>query len=606
MTTALPRARTGAAAPGPEFALLQAVGRVAAGGLALLDERHRVVWLSPGAASLFGEPASELLGRPWPWELTPLDDTPPDHPAPTEPGDAADLPGGAPTDLPSQALTHLDGQTLANLPGRALTDPDGQTLADLPGQTLADSPGQALADVLGGREPGPHDAWVSLDGSGTRRVVQYRAAWVRVDGARRVVVSITDLTESRRQQRRLAAVARAASSVADAGQLSATLDALARAVFESTGLAAVQILTLHGEERELRMMGEAGFFDIDGFSEKLAECRRRGAELKMLEAAVRCEPIVVLHRKPDIMADPAWVPLHGIMGAVDWDSFVSMPLSARDSCVGVLNAFFTPGEDPGPAELEFLTAIADQAAMAVDYAGLLAASRDEARREERQRLARDLHDSVVQRVFSMRMQSTALRARINQRAPESAGDLGPIADELITLSRTALADLRDLIFELRPAELVDAGLLEVLRMHVRSTEARTGMRIRIGLPESLEGVPTEAQEDLYRIVQEALNNVVKHARAETAWVRLRVTGPAGEGLELDVRDDGCGDGRRGNHTLGLGLVSMKERAQRWGGSLQAGRLPNGGFQVRAVFPRLLAGAEPGAGDREQRSRLDRP
>ncbi|MEO3928537.1 sensor histidine kinase [Micromonosporaceae bacterium B7E4] len=573
MTTAFPRARTGPAAPGPELALLQAVGRVAAGGLALLDDRHRVVWLSPGAASLFGEPASALLGRPWPWELAPLDDAPPRRPAPTEYKDDADL--------PTQALVD-------------------------PGQGLADRPGQGLVDVLAGRDPGPHDAWVSLDGSGVRRVVRYRAAWVQVDGARRVVVSITDLTETRRQQRRLAAVARAASSVADAGQLSATLDALAGAVFESTGLAAVQILTLHGEERELRMMGEAGFFDIEGFSEKLAECRRRGAELKMLEAAVRCEPVVVLHRKPDIMSDPAWEPLHEIMGAVDWDSFVSMPLSARDSCVGVLNAFFTPGEDPGPAELEFLAAIADQAAMAVDYAGLLAASRDEVRREERQRLARDLHDSVVQRVFSMRMQSTALRARINQRAPEFAGDLGPIADELITLSRTALADLRDLIFELRPAELVDAGLLEVLRMHVRSTEARTGMRIRIALPESLEGVPTEAQEDLYRIVQEALNNVVKHARAETAWVRLRVTGPTGEGLELDVRDDGCGDGRRGNHTLGLGLVSMKERAQRWGGSLQAGRLPSGGFRVRAAFPRLLAGAEPGAGDREQRSRLDRP
>lgn len=540
MTTTSPPEGTAAVVVGQEFALLQAIGQVASGGLAVLDERHRVLWLNPAAADMFGESASALRGRPWPWQLSTIEDSTP----------------GRPERMPC-------------------------------------------------REPGPDDAAVSLDGPGGRRLLQYRAAWVDVGGARRVVVSITDVTEARRQQRRLAAVARAASSVADAGRLSATLDVLARAVFESTGLAAVQILTLHGEERELRMMGEAGFFDVENFSEKLAECRRRGAELKMLEAAVRCAPIVVLHRKPDIMRDPAWEPLHGIMGAVDWDSFVSMPLSARDLCVGVLNAFFTPGDDPGPAELEFLAAIADQAAMAVDYAGLLAASRDEVRREERQRLARDLHDSVVQRVFSMRMQSSALRARINQGAPAVVTDLGPIADELITLSKTALADLRDLIFELRPAELVDVGLLELLRVHVISTEARTGMRIMIEVPDSLEEVPAEAQEDLYRIVQEALHNVVKHAQASTAWVRLQVTGPLHDRLDIEVRDDGSGDGRHGNQTLGLGLVSMKERAERWGGSLEAGRLPSGGFQVRAVFPRLLAAGAPGAVHHDPRSRFER-
>lgn len=233
MTTTSPAEGTAAVVAGQEFALLQAIGQVASGGLAVLDERHRVRWLNPTAAEMFGEAASTLLDRPWPWQLTTIED---------------------------------------GNPGR----PEGV----------------------------PDDASVSLDGPGGRRLLQYRAAWVDLGGARRVVVSITDVTQARRQQRRLAAVARAASSVADAGRLSATLDALARAVFESTGLAAVQILTLHGEERELRMMGEAGFFDVENFSEKLAECRRRGAELKMLEAAVRCAPIVVLHRKPDIMRGP--------------------------------------------------------------------------------------------------------------------------------------------------------------------------------------------------------------------------------------------------------------------------------------------------------------
>jgi signal transduction histidine kinase len=233
--------------------------------------------------------------------------------------------------------------------------------------------------------------------------------------------------------------------------------------------------------------------------------------------------------------------------------------------------------------------VADQAALAVDYAGLLAASRDEARRAERQRLARDLHDSVVQRVFSMRMQSTALRARIGQSAPEVAADLGPIADELLALSRTALADLRDLIFELRPAELSDAGLLEVLRGHAAATEARTGMRILIEAPPSLADLPTQAQEDLYRIVQEALQNVVKHAEATTAWVRFEITGPDRDGLRIEVQDDGRGGGHAPGAGLGMGMVTMKQRAARWGGTLDAGPLPEGGFRVRAAFPGLLNG-----------------
>lgn len=439
--------------------------------------------------------------------------------------------------------------------------------------------------------PWPYDVvagatWQPLERP--RQVLRYRAARLALDGVPHLLVAISDVAGTTRQQRRLSAIARAASSVAETGQLSATLDALARAVFESTGLAAVQILTLDGEGGGLRMMGHAGFFDIAGFGERLEDCRRRGAAFKMHEAAETCRPVVVPHRKPHIMNDPAWEPLHGIMGAVDWDSFVSMPLVAREVCVGVLNAFFAPGEDPGPAELEFLAAVADQAALAVDYAGLLAASRDEARREERQRLARDLHDSVVQRVFSMRMQSTALRARIGQSQPEVAADLGPIADELLGLSRTALADLRDLIFELRPAELADAGLLEVLRVHAASTEARTGMRIVVDAPATMAEVPTQAQEDLYRIVQEALQNVVKHAEAGMAWVRLRLTGRAGDGLEIEVGDDGCGTGRAGAG-LGMGIVSMTERAARWGGVLSAGPRPGGGFLVRAAFPGIMRG-----------------
>lgn len=385
---------------------------------------------------------------------------------------------------------------------------------------------------------------------------------------------VTGSDEARRGQRRLAAIARAASSVADAGSLSVTLDVVAREVVQATHISAVQILRV--EDGRMRVVGKAGFTDAEDFTERLEECRRLGARMLYVEAFRTGRRIVVPHRKAAVLADPAWAPLHAIMGAPDWDAFVAVPLVVRGQTVGVLNAYYSPGETPGPDTLEFLDAMADQAAMAVDSADLLARSRHDAQVEERARLARELHDSVVQQVFSMRMQAKALRAQVANGTGGNPERVRAVADELLELAQNALVDLRSLVLHLHPTELAGRGLVAAVRTHADSVRAASGLDIDV-VADELPELPPELQEDLYRIVQEALHNVIKHARATRATVRIRsaCTGRSGD-LVVEVTDDGRGlAGRDRERADRIGLLSMRERAERWEGTMEIGNVDRG-------------------------------
>ncbi|WP_246170729.1 GAF domain-containing sensor histidine kinase [Pseudonocardia hierapolitana] len=395
--------------------------------------------------------------------------------------------------------------------------------------------------------------------------------------------------DARRGQRRLAAIARAASSVADTASLSVTLDVVANEVVQAEHIAAVQILQVEGGT--MRVVGKAGFTDADDFTDRLEDCRRLGARLMFVEAFQTCRPIVVPHRKAAVMADPHWAPLHRIMGAPEWDAFAAVPLVVRGRAVGVLNAFYKPGEPPGTAALEFLEAMADQAATAVDSADLLSRSRHDAQLAERARLARELHDSVVQQVFSMRMQAKALQAQVAPGRTIRPERVQSVADELLELAQTALADLRGLVLQLHPVELVERGLAGAVRSHAESVRGTSGLDVdvEVDLSADVGDLPVELQEDLYRVVQEALHNVVKHAGASRASVHISTSGPPDRVL-VEITDDGSGltsQVRAG----ALGLVSMRERAERWGGSIEVastdGRSTDGrgrGCRVRVCVP----------------------
>ena len=181
----------------------------------------------------------------------------------------------------------------------------------------------------------------------------------------------------------------------------------------------------------------------------------------------------------------------------------------------------------------------------------LAASR------ERAHLAQELHDSVTQALFSMTITAGAARMLLERHAP----GVGAKLDELSALSRDALAEMRSLIFELRPGSLAEEGFRPALQKHVAAVQGRTGLIIRLDVAPDLPRLSPSAEDALYRIAQEALHNVVKHARAHEVGIWI---GNTTAGARMEIRDDGAGFDPRARSD-GLGLVGMMARAERLGG-----------------------------------------
>jgi signal transduction histidine kinase len=200
---------------------------------------------------------------------------------------------------------------------------------------------------------------------------------------------------------------------------------------------------------------------------------------------------------------------------------------------------------------------------------------------ERQRIARDLHDSVSQMLFS-----TTLHIRTAQRALERKGldATGPVGEELSEigkLTRGALAEMRALIFELRPGALAEEGLVAALTKQASALSAREGLTIEVGGPGERLPLAPEAEEQLYRLGQEALANVVKHARASSARVRIAAKDDT---VVLEVSDDGRGFDPAAVGRGHFGLRSMRGRVADLKGRLEVTSLPGRGTVLRVEVP----------------------
>jgi signal transduction histidine kinase len=198
--------------------------------------------------------------------------------------------------------------------------------------------------------------------------------------------------------------------------------------------------------------------------------------------------------------------------------------------------------------------------------------------EERQRLARELHDSVTQSLYGVSLQAEAASRAL------MAGDTAPIAANLKEIGETtreALGEMRLLLFELRPPLLEERGLFGALQSRLGAVESRAGLTTEIQ-GEGAERLAPEMEQELYRVAQEALNNVLKHAHARQVTVRLDVSK---DRAVLEVADDGVGFEPSLRNGGGFGLPGMRERAERLGGGLQVESTPGQGTTVRAEVPR---------------------
>jgi signal transduction histidine kinase len=259
---------------------------------------------------------------------------------------------------------------------------------------------------------------------------------------------------------------------------------------------------------------------------------------------------------------------------------LTVPLRVKGRVIGALQA---GGKLAGfkQEDLRVLGLFADKAAIAIENARLYQQEEAFAVMRERQRLARELHDSVAQSLYSMTLYADAAGNLLRSGRAEA------IAEHLAELKMTAqeaLREMRLLIFELRPTELEQHGLAGALQARMESVEARSGLHVDLQV-EGVEQLPFETAQEIYRIAQEALNNVLKHAQARNLHARLRFIGSC---VTLEMEDDGVGFDMASTGGHGLGIRGMHERAAAIGADLSITSQPGRGTHVRVTWETVNA------------------
>lgn len=282
-------------------------------------------------------------------------------------------------------------------------------------------------------------------------------------------------------------------------------------------------------------------------------------------------------------AGPAEGAAHIAPSAVIVGDALALPLRARDEVVGVLHAYAAPGAGWDEEPLRLAAGLAAQAAVAIENARLYERAREQAADEERRHLARELHDSVSQAIYAVVLTSHAVRKRLVADPQGSTAAL----DSVIELAEGALAEMRALIFELRPEVLADVGLVGALERQLDGLELRHTLTTDRQLGDEPD-IAFAAKQVLLRVVQEALHNVAKHAHASEVRVRMRHDERT---LRITIEDDGVGFDASRTYPGHLGLTSMHERVSQLGGVLTVTSAPGSGTTVDLRLPMAEALSE---------------
>jgi two-component system nitrate/nitrite sensor histidine kinase NarX len=356
--------------------------------------------------------------------------------------------------------------------------------------------------------------------------------------------------------------------------LRVVLDQL-QAVVQYTG---ATIFFLEGED--MVVLGHSGPLA----AEQVAQLRLPAADVVGYQLVrLRGGPIIVDDRQSD---SPQARALRESVLATRYEVFryarslLLVPLTVRERLIGMLRIDSDQPHFYTERDAQLALAFANQAGAAIENARLYDQARDLATFEERQRLARELHDAVTQTLFSASAIAEALPAAWRQ-SPEKA--LRGV-EELQRLTRGALAEMRTLLLELRPAALTEKPLSELLGSLCTAVMSRTRIPIELDVEGEALLAP-EVQVALYRITQEALNNIAKHAAASQVGITGRCEP---ERVELRIEDDGRGFEPSAVAPGSLGLGIMRERAASIGATLCVESRPGAGTAVRVEWQAMPA------------------
>ncbi len=374
-----------------------------------------------------------------------------------------------------------------------------------------------------------------------------------------------------------------------ARDLNVLLDRVLKITTQTFNATVGLILLKEPEQQTLRAQAQVGFDDnLDdptvaiavghGFSGTIAETG---------------EPAIL----PDLSAShgPLNPMLQGKAKAL-W----GVPLKSGESVIGVLLIGFSSPHDWLPTERELLRAIADRSALAIDRAGMTDALRERERRivelsghllraqeEERKRISRELHDETGQALMVIRLYLGMLEGNVGTRSARAK-----IRETLDVVDRT-IEGIRRIIGRLSPLVLQELGLIAAVRKEAKDLAKSSGVKARVTVSPEFGRLPATVETAVYRVVQEALHNVAKHAAANTVHIEMTRDG---DFVRLLVEDDGVGmiakpkPGRRS-----FGLAGMHERIGNIGGKLKVTSTRGKGTRIEVNAPIAGAGFGPDRG-----------
>jgi PAS domain S-box-containing protein len=431
------------------------------------------------------------------------------------------------------------------------------------------------AAIIAGERPRQLAVDVRKDGS--TFPVQVHGSAFTFQGRPHILGVVRDDTERTQAfellEKRVSALSTVAASLTVNQALNDTLAVIAQSVVGATPAIACSAFVVDQDSGQPRVMASVGM--PESYADVLEGCWDRGVDPSH-QAYLTHEPLIRRDVVAQSLADPAMAPLHDMLRDAAWDTVAVVPLASRDRGFGSVNAYYPRGVEPSPDDIAFLRAVADQGAVAVQNARLLTEAQSKAGLEERQRLARELHDSVSQALYGIALGARTARA-LAEHSPEQLTE--PL-DYVLSLAEAGMTEMRSLIFELRPESLASEGLVAALEKRVAVLRARHQLTVAAHLGGEPE-LPLPLKETLYRIAQEALHNAVKHAHASHVEVRLSLTATD---VELRIGDDGVGFEPSAPRPGHLGMQSMRERAAAHRGTIEIESEIGGGTAVRASLP----------------------
>ena len=272
---------------------------------------------------------------------------------------------------------------------------------------------------------------------------------------------------------------------------------------------------------------------------------------------------------PDVKKDQRYI----WMQSSQTLSELIVPISIKGETIGVLDVQSDLLDDFSQNDVEIMTALASQTGIAIKNGRLYEDAKKVAALEERQKLARDLHDSVTQSLYGVTLYTEVAEQLLKSGEYEKAGEN---LQELKSMALDALAEMRLLIYELRPSVFEQEGLIAAIQARLDAVEGRVGLKTSF-LIEGEISLSDQVEEGLYRITQEALNNILKHAAARTATISLSQDEHT---VRLEVADDGVGfDPLKACDAGCMGVRGMQERARALGAELEIISQPGSGAKV---------------------------